>query len=78
MIEKEFLSNARIILSTLSSSGRTLIVKTYKDRIGCLIIDEACQTTEPNVLIPFLHQPKKVVLVGDPKQLNPTVISRNR
>jgi superfamily I DNA and/or RNA helicase len=36
-----------------------------KDDIEYLIIDEACQSVELNCLIPFEHEPKKVILVGD-------------
>jgi superfamily I DNA and/or RNA helicase len=50
----------RIILSTLSSSGRAKIVSHFKEKIGCLIVDEACQTTEPNILIPFLYDPARL------------------
>jgi superfamily I DNA and/or RNA helicase len=30
-----------------------------------LIVDEACQSTEPSTLIPFRLAPKRVILVGD-------------
>ena len=30
-----------------------------------LIVDEACQCVELTNLIPFEHEPKKVILVGD-------------
>ena len=33
--------------------------------IDYLIVDEACQSVELNNLIPFEHNPKKVILVGD-------------
>ena len=33
--------------------------------IDYLIVDEACQSVELNNLIPFEHQPCKVILVGD-------------
>lgn len=42
-----------------------------------LIIDEACQSVELTNLIPFAHEPRKVVLVGDQKQLPATVFSGN-
>jgi superfamily I DNA and/or RNA helicase len=42
-----------------------------------LIVDEACQSTELETLIALQHNPDKVILVGDQKQLAPTVISKN-
>ncbi len=43
-------------------------------RFDLLVIDEACQTTEPGCWIP-LSRCERVVLGGDPCQLPPTVIS---
>ena len=39
------------------------------------IIDEAGQSTEPSTLIPLRYGCKRLVLVGDPRQLPPTVLS---
>ena len=36
---------------------------------------QACQATELDVLIPLEFKASKLVLVGDPEQLPPTVIS---
>ena len=33
--------------------------------IAYLIVDEACQSVELNNLIPFVHKPERVILVGD-------------
>ena len=44
-------------------------------RFDLLVIDEACQTTEPGCWVPLLFA-KKVVLAGDHCQLPPTVLSR--
>lgn len=41
-----------------------------------VLIDEAAQATEAAVLIPLQYGCKRCVLVGDPKQLPATVISR--
>lgn len=42
-----------------------------------LIVDEAAQAIEPATLVPFrlLKPSARIVLVGDPKQLPPTVLS---
>ena len=40
-----------------------------------LVIDEACQSTEPGCWLPVLRS-KRVIFAGDPFQLPPTVVSR--
>jgi len=42
-----------------------------------LIVDEACQSVELTCLIPFMHEPKRIILVGDQMQLPATVMSEN-
>ena len=37
-----------------------------------LIVDEACQSTEISTLIPFTHNPERIILVGDQNQLPAT------
>lgn len=68
------LLNADIICCTLNSSA-TDKLNRFRNEIDVLIIDEAAQATEPNTLIPLQYGPKKVVLVGDPKQLPATTFS---
>jgi senataxin len=41
-----------------------------------VIIDEASQAIELSALIPLKYQPKHTILVGDPQQLPPTVLSQ--
>ncbi|KAI4290958.1 hypothetical protein PAPHI01_0232 [Pancytospora philotis] len=68
------LSRARIVCSTLSSC-----VATYTNGLNFthLIVDEACQATELAALIPLKYNLRKIILIGDPKQLPPTVMSKN-
>jgi senataxin len=40
-----------------------------------VIIDEAAQCVEPETLIPLQYGSQKIILVGDPKQLDATVLS---
>ena len=42
-----------------------------------IFVDEACHMTEPETLVPLTLCPSasKVVLVGDPKQLGPVIMS---
>lgn len=49
-IEDSLLRSAEIVLTTLSSSGNDKIDK-IRGEIACLIVDEAAQATEPNLLI---------------------------
>ena len=44
-------------------------------RFDLLVLDEACQTTEPACWVP-LPRCDRVVLAGDPCQLPPTVVSQ--
>ncbi|GLI67193.1 hypothetical protein VaNZ11_011114, partial [Volvox africanus] len=76
-------ATASVTGAALGRSGRsageaapTLAPGAY--RFDALIIDEAAQALEPAALIPLqlLRPGAKVVLVGDPKQLPPTVLSR--
>ena len=42
-----------------------------------MLIDEATQSVEPASLVPLLYGCEQLVLVGDQKQLPPTVTSRD-
>ncbi|XP_053137640.1 probable helicase senataxin isoform X2 [Hemicordylus capensis] len=70
---------SHIICCTLSTSGGMLLESAFRrqgyDPFSCIIVDEAGQSCEDETLIPLIHGCKKLVLVGDPKQLPPTVIS---
>lgn len=81
----ESLSTASIVFATLNSAGHEDL-KSLGAGFDVVIIDEAGQSCEPEALIPmsvgqgkgsmerrFMH----TVLVGDPKQLPPTVLSAN-
>ena len=41
-----------------------------------VIIDEACQAVELSTLIPLRYGCRKCILVGDPQQLPPTILSK--
>tara|TARA_B110000285_G_C15072258_1_gene588651 strand:+ start:428 stop:1432 length:1005 start_codon:yes stop_codon:yes gene_type:complete len=74
--EKAIISEANIICCTLSMAGSTKL-DTFANQFEYLIVDEACQSTEPSTLIPFRLCPKRVILVGDQKQLPATTFSGN-
>ncbi|XP_058614160.1 probable helicase senataxin isoform X1 [Onychostoma macrolepis] len=74
------LQNAHVICCTLSTSGSIVLENAFR-RLGhepfsCVIIDEASQAKETETLIPMLYRSPAVILVGDPNQLPPTVVSQ--
>nr|XP_004654093.2 probable helicase senataxin [Jaculus jaculus]XP_045002580.1 probable helicase senataxin [Jaculus jaculus] len=70
---------SHVICCTLSTSGGLLLESAFRGQGGvpfsCVIVDEAGQSCELETLSPLIHRCNKLVLVGDPKQLPPTVIS---
>ncbi|KAJ1969700.1 DEAD-box type RNA helicase [Dispira parvispora] len=73
-IRDNILKRADILCCTLSGSGHELL-----NGIGCqfdtVVIDEAAQAVELSCLIPLRYQCRRCILVGDPNQLPPTVLS---
>lgn len=61
-----------IVCSTLTGLAPRLLGDRRFDRV---VIDEACQATEPAAWIP-LPRAGRVVFAGDPQQLPPTILSR--
>ncbi|NXI47433.1 SETX helicase, partial [Galbula dea] len=78
-VQAEIILESDIICCTLSASGGGLLESTFSrqgvDPFSCVIVDEARQSCEVETLIPLIHRCNKLVLVGDPKQLPPTVKS---
>ncbi|PVV02728.1 hypothetical protein BB560_002818 [Smittium megazygosporum] len=72
----QILSSADIICCTLSSSGHE-IMSFMARQFETVIIDEASQAVELSCIIPLRYAPKRCILVGDPNQLPPTVLSRD-
>mmetsp|Transcript_15856 Transcript_15856/g.31468 ORF Transcript_15856/g.31468 Transcript_15856/m.31468 type:complete len:1039 (-) Transcript_15856:29-3145(-) len=71
----ELLATARVIFCTLSTAGASIMKQTRQ--IHDLLIDEAAAATEPEIWIPFHLRPKRMLAVGDPNQLPPTILSRS-
>ena len=67
------LSSAEVVTCTTAGAGdaRRLGVTAFRS----VVVDEATQATEPSTLIPLLRGAEWAVLVGDPRQLPPTVTS---
>lgn len=75
-VKSQILGSCSVILTTLSGAGSKAFIDavcrdpTRNDsEFDAVIIDEACQASEPESLIPFKFNPNTVTLVGDPKQL---------
>ncbi|XP_058123819.1 probable RNA helicase armi [Anopheles ziemanni] len=68
----------RVTISTCSGIGVLMQLRFARNHFTHVIIDEAGQSSEPEVLIPIslINQTVgSVTLVGDPKQLGPTILS---
>ena len=76
-MQKQILEKAKVICTTLSMSASEMFSHFIVGDFEYLIVDEACQSVELNNLIPFCHDPRKVILVGDHQQLPATVFSEN-
>jgi superfamily I DNA and/or RNA helicase len=70
MLKNRHIESARVVFSTLSQSSNNLIEK-YRGMFEYLIIDEAGNCSTPLALLPITLGIKKVLLVGDTKQLPP-------
>lgn len=69
----DILDRAQVLCCTCIGSGHELLDGR---RFSQVLVDEATQATEPSVLVPIVRGARQVVLVGDHRQLSPTVISR--
>lgn len=74
-IQAKILSEAQIICSTLSGSAHDFLA-SLSMKFDSVIIDEACQCVELSAIIPLRYGCKKCIMVGDPNQLPPTVLSQ--
>jgi senataxin len=74
-IQQEILDSAHVLCATLSGSGHE-VFQGMNIEFDTVIIDEAAQSIELSALIPLKYGCSKCILVGDPKQLPPTVLSR--
>ena len=72
---QDIVDGAHILCATLSGSGHDMFRNLSLD-FDTVIIDEAAQSIELSALIPLKYGCSKCIMVGDPKQLPPTVLSR--
>ncbi len=80
---RSLLLRSEVVCTTLAGAGMDLLLDfTMEHRtkgdvcaFDVLVVDEATQATEPDLLVALRHCPPHVVLVGDHMQLPPTVLS---
>ncbi|KAI5122782.1 hypothetical protein M0805_000126 [Coniferiporia weirii] len=68
----EILAEADVICSTLSGAGHEQLEQFD---FSMVVIDEAAQAIELSSLIPLKYRCTQCIMVGDPQQLPPTVLS---
>ena len=73
--QQSVLDEAHVICATLSGSGHDMF-QSLNIEFETVVIDEAAQCVEMSSLIPLKYGCIKCILVGDPKQLPPTVFSK--
>ncbi|KAK7178035.1 helicase sen1 [Paraphaeosphaeria sporulosa] len=73
--QERVLRDAHIVCATLSGSGHDMF-QNMAIEFETVIVDEAAQCVEMSALIPLKYGCANCILVGDPKQLPPTVFSK--
>jgi len=68
------IASADVVLATCVGSGGEALSKLVFEMV---LIDETAQSTEPSCLVPLTRGCRQLVLVGDHKQLRPTVVSED-
>lgn len=79
-VTNAILSQADVVVATCAGSGRR---ELQEQKFPFVVVDEATQATEPDVLIPLSvairnGMKNQLVLVGDHHQLPPTTLSRKQ
>lgn len=66
-----YINNANVIGITCGQAGARHFSDEYRD-FDCVIVDEVSKATPPELILPILKG-KKIILVGDHKQLPPMI-----
>ncbi len=61
-LQRRFLESAHIIACTLTGSGLE-VLRSASLSIGCVVVDEAAQCIEPEVLVPLQYGCRKVCIM---------------
>lgn len=71
-IESAFIESAHVVFSTINGAASpSLEMSDFQ----VTIVDEACQCTEPSMLVALRKKCTRCIMVGDPKQLPATIFS---
>eukprot|EP00756_Hemistasia_phaeocysticola_P023373 Hpha_TRINITY_DN15887_c1_g5::TRINITY_DN15887_c1_g5_i1::g.189706::m.189706/K14326/UPF1, RENT1; regulator of nonsense transcripts 1 len=70
--QQDELRKAQAVCATCSGSASEILERMF---FPAVLLDEASQATEPSSLVPLMHGAQQVALVGDHKQLPPTILS---
>lgn len=72
-ITDEVIGGAEVLCTTNIGAGHFTLANR---KFSIVLIDEATQATEPSALVPIVKGARQLILVGDHKQLPPTVTSQ--
>ncbi|XP_047512254.1 probable RNA helicase armi isoform X1 [Pieris napi] len=78
--QKSYVGRHRVIISTCNCIGSLFYMNFPKGHFTHIIVDEAGQANEPELMIPLSLSDKnsgQIILAGDPMQLGPVVLSKN-
>ncbi|ODQ64099.1 P-loop containing nucleoside triphosphate hydrolase protein, partial [Nadsonia fulvescens var. elongata DSM 6958] len=73
-LQASIINGAQVICATLSGSSSDVLA-SLQLTFDTVVIDEACQCIELSALIPLKYGCTRCIMVGDPNQLPPTVLS---
>lgn len=67
-----YMSNVNIVAATCLECGRKDFMDQFPDGFDLVIVDEASKATPPELLVPLILG-RKIIIIGDHKQLPPMV-----
>lgn len=72
-LKRIYLENVNVVAATCLECGRGDFKGLYKENgFDCVIVDEASKSTPPELLVPLVLG-RKIVIIGDHKQLPPMI-----
>ncbi|XP_039754327.1 probable RNA helicase armi [Pararge aegeria] len=76
---KSFIGRHRVTIGTCNGLGILKYINLPQGHFTHVIVDEAGQATEPEIMVPLTFTDKdygQIILAGDPMQLGPVVLSK--